>query len=91
MGGVFSVTLWYRLATMKRADQRKPSTFRLEPDVAALLDHREGDFSSMSANSLVNIALRRLLRGPILDDEVEKVARRLAKRDARILEALKNL
>jgi len=70
---------------------RKASTFRLEPEVADLLKRREGDYASMSENAVVNVAVRRLLKAPPLDSEVEQIARRLAKKDERILEALKNL
>ena len=59
--------------------------------MAELLKQREGDYASMSENTVVNIAVRRLLKAPPSDVEVEQIARRLAQRDERILEALKNL
>jgi Arc/MetJ-type ribon-helix-helix transcriptional regulator len=69
---------------------RKSATVRLDPKVAELLDSRAGEYASMSANTVINVAVRRLLETPS-DNEVEQIARTLAKRDARILEALKNL
>ena len=84
------VAKWYHNDAM-RVDQRKSSTFRLDSDVVGLLDSREGDYASMSANAVVNVAVRRLLKGAPSDEEVENIATSLAKRDARILEALKNL
>ena len=84
------VAKWYHSDAMG-ADQRKSSTFRLDPDVVGLLDRREGDYASMSANAVVNVAVRRLLKGAPSDGEVQNIATSLAKRDPRILEALKNL
>ena len=81
--------LWYHSGVMNTKN-RKSATVRLDPRVAELLDRRVGEYASMSANTVINVAIRRLLEPPS-DNDVEQIARTLAKRDSRILEALKNL
>lgn len=82
---------WYHYATMKSL------TVRLSDDVATLIEQRDGELRDMSINTLVNLAVRRMLapdqhRAVAADDEAVAAAlKRIMARDAKILEALKNI
>ena len=74
----------------------KSLTIRLSEDVADLIERRDGEFRDLSINTLVNVAVRRMLApepggGTPEDDAVMAALRRVIARDARILEALKTL
>ena len=75
----------------------KAVTVRFSDEVAELLDHRVGELSEMSVNTLVNVAVRRMLetdnhKVAAADDEAVTTAlKRVMARDAKILEALKNI
>jgi hypothetical protein len=82
---------WYHYATMKVL------TVRLNDEVADLIEHRGGELRDMSINTLVNVAVRRMLvpdqnRAVEANDDVVAAAlKRVMVRDAKILEALKNI
>jgi hypothetical protein len=75
----------------------KALTIRLNDEVEELIEHRDGELRDMSVNTLVNVAVRRMLapaqdRGTTADDaDVTAALRRVMARDAKILEALKNI
>jgi hypothetical protein len=75
----------------------KALTVRLNDEVAGLIEQRDGELRDMSINTLVNVAIRRMLlpdqnRAVAADDEVVAAAlKRVMARDAKILEALKNI
>jgi hypothetical protein len=72
-------------------------TVRLNDEVAKLIDQRDGELRDMSINTLVNVAVRRMLDPEqnravsADDDEVAAALKRVIARDAKILEALKNI
>lgn len=74
----------------------KSLTVRLNNEVAKLLEQREGEMRDMSINTLVNVAVRRMLlpdqnRAVAADDDAVTAAlKRVMARDAKILEALEN-
>jgi hypothetical protein len=82
---------WYYYATMKTL------TVRLNDEVADLIEQRNGELRDMSINTLMNVAVRRLLvpdqnRAVEANDDVVAAAlKRVMARDAAILEALKNI
>lgn len=71
-------------------------TVRFSDEVAELLDQREGELREMSVNTLVNVAVRRMLAPDpnkatqASDEAVASALKRVMQRDASILEALKN-
>jgi hypothetical protein len=73
----------------------KALTVRLNDEVAELIEQRDGELRDMSINTLVNVAVRRMLvpgqsRAVDADDAVVSAAlKRVMARDAKILEALK--
>ncbi|MHB8144791.1 MAG: hypothetical protein ACYDEW_04040 [Vulcanimicrobiaceae bacterium] len=75
----------------------KALTIRLNDEVAELIERREGELRDMSINTLVNVAVRRMLlpdhnRAVAVDDDAVTAAlERVMARDAKILEALKNI
>ncbi|MGA8099712.1 MAG: hypothetical protein WB810_13745 [Candidatus Cybelea sp.] len=75
----------------------KALTVRLSDDVAKLIEQRAGELSDMSINTLVNVAVRRMLvpdqnRAVDADDDAVAAAlKRVIARDAKIFEALKNI
>jgi hypothetical protein len=75
----------------------KVLTVRLSDEVAKLIEQRGGELSDMSVNTLVNVAVRRMLvpdQNRALeadDDAVAAALKRLMARDAKIFEALKNI
>jgi hypothetical protein len=75
----------------------KTLTVRLNDEVANLIEQRDGELRDMSINTLVNVAVRRLLvpgqnRAVEANDDVVAAAlKRVMARDAPILEALKNI
>jgi hypothetical protein len=75
----------------------KPMTVRFSDEVAQLLDQREGELREMSVNTLVNVAVRRMLAPDrnqatqASDEAVARALERVMQRDASILEALKNI
>ncbi|MHB8231055.1 MAG: hypothetical protein ACYDG0_09790 [Vulcanimicrobiaceae bacterium] len=75
----------------------KALTIRLNDEVAELIERREGELRDMSINTLVNVAVRRMLlpdhnRAVAADDDAVTAAlERVMARDAKILEALKNI
>ncbi len=75
----------------------KALTVRLNDEVAKLIEQRDGELRDMSINTLVNVAVRRMLvpdqnRAVAADDDVVAAAlERVMTRDAKILEALKNI
>ena len=75
----------------------KPMTVRFSDEVAELLDRREGELREMSVNTLVNVAVRRMLAPDrnkateASDEAVTSALKRVMQRDATILEALKNI
>jgi len=72
-------------------------TVRLNDEVAKLIDERDGELRDLSINTLVNVAVRRMLDPEqnravnAGDDEVAAALKRVIARDAKILEALKNI
>jgi hypothetical protein len=75
----------------------KPLTVRLSDDVANLIEQRGGELKDMSINTLVNVAVRRML-APDQNQAVEAdgdivaaALKRVIARDAKIFEALKNI
>ena len=70
---------------------------RLNDEVAKLIDERDGELRDLSINTLVNVAVRRMLDPEqnravnAGDDEVAAALKRVIARDAKILEALKNI
>jgi hypothetical protein len=72
-------------------------TVRLNDEVAKLIDQRDGELRDMSINTLVNVAVRRMLDPDqnravnAADEEVSAALKRVIARDAKILEALKNI
>jgi hypothetical protein len=75
----------------------KTLTVRLNDEVADLIEQRNGELRDMSINTLMNVAVRRLLvpdqnRAVEANDDVVAAAlKRVMARDAAILEALKNI
>jgi len=75
----------------------KALTVRLNDEVADLIEQRDGELRDMSINTLVNVAVRRMLvpdRNRAVeanDDVVAAALKRVMVRDATILEALKNI
>lgn len=75
----------------------KSLTVRLNDEVADLIKNRQGEMHDMSVNTLINVALRRMLAPeqnravPASDEAVAAALKRVMERDADILEALKNL
>lgn len=75
----------------------KPMTVRFSDEVAELLDRREGELREMSVNTLVNVAVRRMLAPDrnkateASDEAVASALKRVMQRDAGILEALKHI
>lgn len=75
----------------------KPMSIRFSDEVADLLDRRDGELREMSVNTLVNVAVRRMLapdRNNAVEATNEAVAvalKRVMERDASILEALRNI
>jgi hypothetical protein len=75
----------------------KALTVRLNDEVADLIEQRDGELRDMSINTLVNVAVRRMLvpdqnRAVEANDDVVAAAlKRVMARDAKILEALKNI
>lgn len=75
----------------------KSFTVRLSDEVADLIEHRQGEARDMSVNTLVNVALRRMLAPeqnravPASDEAVAEALQRVMRRDKSILEALKNI
>jgi hypothetical protein len=84
-------SFWYHDETMKAL------TVRLNDEVATLIEQRDGELRDMSINTLVNVAVRRMLvpdqnRAVAAGDDVVAAAlKRVMARDAKILEALKNI
>jgi len=72
-------------------------TVRLNDEVSKLMDERDGELRDMSINTLVNVAVRRMLAPEqshvvaASDEEVATALKRVLARDAKILEALKNI
>ncbi len=75
----------------------KAFTVRLVDEVAKLIEQRAGELSDMSINTLVNVAVRRMLASDqnraveAGDDTVAAALKRVTARDNKILEALKNI
>ncbi len=75
----------------------KVVNIRFNDEVADLIEHREGELRDMSINTLVNVAVRRMLNDDSVqtvradDDAVAAALGRVMARDAKILEALKNI
>ncbi|GAC1392298.1 MAG: hypothetical protein NVSMB31_10270 [Vulcanimicrobiaceae bacterium] len=75
----------------------KSLNIRFNDEVAELIEHRKGELSDMSVNTLVNVAVRRMLtvesvKSVSADDAaVVSALERVMSRDASILEALKHL
>ncbi len=75
----------------------KALTVRLNDEVATLIDQRDGELRDMSINTLVNVAVRRMLvpdqnqAVAANDDVVAAALKRVMARDSEILEALKNI
>ena len=75
----------------------KALTVRLNDEVATLIEQRDGELRDMSINTLVNVAVRRMLvpdqnRAVAANDDVVAAAlKRVMARDAEVLEALKNI
>jgi hypothetical protein len=75
----------------------KAITVRLSDEVVKLIDDRGGEMRDMSVNTLVNVAVRRMLLPDqnravsADDDDVAAAVKRVMARDAKILEALKNI
>lgn len=75
----------------------KALNVRLSDEVVELLERREGELRDMSVNTIVNVAVRRMLTSgeskvvPADDETVAAAVKRIIARDSSILEALKNL
>ncbi|HVA27531.1 MAG TPA: hypothetical protein VNF68_05090 [Candidatus Baltobacteraceae bacterium] len=75
----------------------KALNIRFNDEVAELIENREGELRDLSINTLVNVAVRRMLSADSAqavradDDAVAAALGRVMSRDAKILEALKNI
>jgi hypothetical protein len=75
----------------------KTLSIRLNDEVAKLIEDRDGEMRDLSINTLVNVAVRRMLlpdqnQAVAADDSAVTAAlKRVMARDAKILEALKDI